>query len=129
MQGHTKKPLTDAISVTFTGPVSMRQQALEIMRCLGFQPTDEEPYSLENEDSIPWRESAQYRELLQNPPAVFLSGARYREGLTQAELAARADIPRRHISEMENGKRPIGKQNARKLAEVLNVDPRRFFTI
>jgi plasmid maintenance system antidote protein VapI len=35
-------------------------------------------------------------------------------------------IHRRHISEMENGKRPIGKENAKKLAKVLNADYRMF---
>lgn len=35
-------------------------------------------------------------------------------------------IPQRHISEMENGKRPVGKTNAKKLAEALNVDYRLF---
>lgn len=44
-------------------------------------------------------------------------------------MAKATGIPRRHISEMENNKRPIGKQNARKLAEVLNVDPRRFLSV
>jgi len=43
-----------------------------------------------------------------------------------AQVAKAAGIPRRHISEMENSKRPIGKQNARKLAEVLKVDYRVF---
>ena len=129
MREHTKKPHIDAISVTFTGPVAMKQQALEAMRFLGFRPTGENACVLECEGSIPWRESSQYQELLKNPPAVFLSGARYREGLTQVELAERAGIPRRHISEMENGKRPIGKQNARKLAEVLNIDPRRLWAV
>ncbi|WP_449245960.1 helix-turn-helix domain-containing protein [Desulfarculus baarsii] len=60
-------------------------------------------------------------------PGVFLAGARYREGLTQAQLAQATGIPRRHISAMENHKRPIGKQNARKLAEALKVDPKRFW--
>ncbi|WP_303842493.1 helix-turn-helix transcriptional regulator [Selenomonas ruminantium] len=45
-------------------------------------------------------------------PGVLLSGARYREGMTQAQLSEKTGIPRRHISEIENGKRPIGKQNA-----------------
>ena len=45
------------------------------------------------------------------------------------QLAEATGIPRRHISDMENGKRPIGKQNARKLTEVLNVDPRRFLSV
>lgn len=59
-------------------------------------------------------------------PSRMLSGARYREGLTQAELSSMTGIPRRHISEMENGKRTIGKVNAKKLAQSLNVDYRRF---
>lgn len=129
MQGHTKKPHTDAVSVTFTGPVAMMEQALEAMRSLGFQQIEDKAHNQEAEGSIPWRESSQYSELMENPPAVFLSGARYREGLTQVELAERTGIPRRHISEMENGKRPIGKQNARKLAEVLHIDPRRLLAV
>jgi transcriptional regulator with XRE-family HTH domain len=73
---------------------------------------------------VPWREAFPYTD--EELPGVFLSGARYREGLTQVQLSKRSGIPRRHISEMENNKRPIGKQNARKLAKALNVDPRRF---
>ncbi len=80
---------------------------------------------------------------------VYLRGIRYREDLTQKQLADNTSIPRRvgfeivpfetagpkqladntgipqrHISEMENGKRPIGKENAKKLAKVLNCDYR-----
>jgi len=55
---------------------------------------------------------------------TLLAGARYREDLTQVELSKLAGIPRRHISEMENNKRTIGKANARKLAEALNIDYR-----
>ena len=58
--------------------------------------------------------------------SVHLKGLRYREDLTQAQLAERTGIPQRHISEMENGKRGIGKDNARKLAAVLNADYRLF---
>jgi len=35
-------------------------------------------------------------------------------------------IAQHHISEMENGKRPIGKETAKKLAAVLNGDYRIF---
>ena len=35
-------------------------------------------------------------------------------------------IPRPHISGMERGARPIGKENARKLAAALNCDYRLF---
>jgi len=58
--------------------------------------------------------------------AVNLHGARTREGLTQLKLAELTDIPQRHISEMENGKRAIGKERARVLAKALNTDYRHF---
>jgi DNA-binding XRE family transcriptional regulator len=57
-------------------------------------------------------------------PGTLLRGARYREDLTQVELAALTGIPRRHISEMENGRRGIGKQTAKRLAQALNIDHR-----
>jgi plasmid maintenance system antidote protein VapI len=44
---------------------------------------------------------------------------------TDAETACRpGDIPQRHISEMENGKRNIGKERAVRLAQVLDIDYR-----
>ena len=65
-------------------------------------------------------------ELLDQSPDTMLRGARFRESMTQAQLATASGIPRRHISDMENNRRPIGKQAARKLAEVLKVDYRVF---
>jgi transcriptional regulator with XRE-family HTH domain len=41
--------------------------------------------------------------------------------LTQRQLAEMTGVPQRHISEMETGKRQIGKERARRLAEVLRV--------
>ena len=55
-------------------------------------------------------------------PGVALAGARTKEGVTQVQLARMTGIPQRHISEMEHGKRAIGKERAKKLAEVLNID-------
>lgn len=62
----------------------------------------------------------------ESKPAVSLRGARGKEELTQRQLAEMTGIPQRHISEMENGKRPIGKETAKKLAKALNVDYRVF---
>jgi hypothetical protein len=41
-----------------------------------------------------------------------LSGCRQKNcgGVTQVKLSRLAGIPKRYISEMENGKRPIGKE-------------------
>lgn len=62
----------------------------------------------------------------ESKPSVNLRGARGKEELTQRQLAEMTGIPQRHISEMENGKRPIGKEAAKKLAKALNVDYRVF---
>jgi len=119
MQAHTKKPPTEAVDLCFTGPASRRQEAVDYLRSLGFE-AKEEP-------SKPWREVLAYKD--EELPGVFLAGVRYREGMTQVELADATGIPRRHISEMENGRRPIGKKNARLLAETLKIDPRRLLTV
>jgi predicted transcriptional regulator len=55
-------------------------------------------------------------------PACVLRGFRYREQLTQIQLAKRLGIRQSHLSEMENAKRPIGKEMARRLAEVLKCN-------
>ena len=57
-------------------------------------------------------------------PATMLVGARGKESITQMQLSQLTGIPRRHISDMENGRRPIGKQNALKLGKALNISYR-----
>jgi ribosome-binding protein aMBF1 (putative translation factor) len=54
-------------------------------------------------------------------PGNILLGARHRERLTQAQLAAMIGVKPSHISEMEKGKRPIGKDIAKRLAKALNT--------
>lgn len=55
---------------------------------------------------------------------VALRAYRTREGFTQKQLADLTGIPQHHISEMENGKRSIGKERAKKLADALHCDYR-----
>lgn len=59
-------------------------------------------------------------------PANMLIGARGKENITQMQLSKLTGIPRRHISDMENGRRPIGKQNAMKFGKALNINYRLF---
>lgn len=58
--------------------------------------------------------------------SVFLSGLRNREGLTQKELGEKIGIAQYHISRMERGIRPIGKNVAQRLAKVFKTDYRLF---
>jgi DNA-binding XRE family transcriptional regulator len=57
---------------------------------------------------------------------IALRAYRTRENLTQRQLAELTGIPQRHISEMENGKRGIGKEMARRLARALHADYKMF---
>lgn len=54
--------------------------------------------------------------------AIVLRGLRHREGLTQAKMGALLGIPQGNISQMERGKRSIGKQIAKRLADLFKTD-------
>lgn len=59
-------------------------------------------------------------------PSMCLRGLRTREGLTQAELAEKLGVKQHHISEMENGKRPIGPEMAHRLEEAFGTSYKAF---
>jgi DNA-binding XRE family transcriptional regulator len=73
-------------------------------------------------DSIPWEELAKNRIAKYKKSGLALRGARYREGLSQKELAKRTGISQENISKMENGQRTIGKEVAKKLAKALRLN-------
>lgn len=78
---------------------------------------------LEGAESVPWREA--FPPIPESEePGRMLRAARTREALSQTKLATLTGIPQRHLSEMEHGKRPIGKALAKKLAKVLQIDYR-----
>jgi DNA-binding XRE family transcriptional regulator len=111
MQAHTKKRPTETAELRFIGPILNIARAIESLKPLGF---------VDMSDSVPWREAyPEYSD--EDLPGVCLRGSRYREGLTQKKLADMIGIPQRHISEMENGKRPIGKEMAKRLGKALNI--------
>ncbi|HKY99943.1 MAG TPA: helix-turn-helix transcriptional regulator [Rhabdochlamydiaceae bacterium] len=76
--------------------------------------------------STHWREV--FKEELEKygDPGLMLSGCRHKAGLTQKELADAVGISQNHISEMENGKRTIGKVMALRFAKHFDTDYRKF---
>ncbi|MFH0725330.1 MAG: helix-turn-helix transcriptional regulator [Pseudomonadota bacterium] len=54
-------------------------------------------------------------------PGAILKGLRVRENLTQAQFSEKTGLNTRHISEVEHGKRPIGKAMAKRLAVALRA--------
>ena len=73
--------------------------------------------------SIQWEQLASDRLAKYKASGLALRGARYREGISQKELAKRSGLSQENISRMENGLRTIGDKVAKKLAKVLHIDP------
>ncbi len=111
MQSHTKKHPTETVELRFIGPFANMLQAVESLKPLGF---------VDVSDSVPWRDA--YPECSEiQLIGKTLRGARYREELTQKQLSELTGIPQRHLSEMEHGKRAIGKEMAKRLGKVLKI--------
>jgi len=106
-----KKPRTENIEITFIGPLINRDKVIKVLYDFGFRDTS---------DSVPWKEAFLHHDPA-NEAGICLSGARCKEGVTQKQLSELTGISQRHISEMENGKRPIGKKTAKILGKALNV--------
>ena len=119
----TKKRLTEGqLEVRFRGaPAAVAQlrrlaRSLKVKDLSGWELQEKEHYGIEElSPETAW-----------NSGGVCIRGARGKEGLTQKQLAELVGIAQHHVSEMENGKRPVGKETARKLAAVLKVDYRIF---
>jgi ribosome-binding protein aMBF1 (putative translation factor) len=109
----TKKPTTtEYVEVKFRIPSEKVDEVKKVVAKYGGE---------ESLNSIPWRE------IFPNfNPGVALRGGRRKEGLTQKDLAHLIGVSQNHISDMERGKRPIGKEMAKRLAKALKVDYRIF---
>lgn len=120
MQALTKKrPTEKMIEVRFRGTAVNISKLRRTARALHVAVvTEPEPDFYTPEELSP--------ELSINRAGVCIRGGRSKEGLTQKQLAEMIGVAQHHISEMEHGKRPIGKETAKKLAAALNVDYRVF---
>jgi DNA-binding XRE family transcriptional regulator len=123
MQALTKKrPTENQIEVRFRGTPSNLIKLRRLAQTLKVK--DVSDWELEERESYTVVEV--FPEMAWNSGGVCIRGGRGKEGLTQKQLADRIGIAQHHISEMEHGKRPIGKEMAKKLAEALKVDYRVF---
>jgi len=113
MRAHTKKhPIDELVTITLR---VHRSKVPQLQRYAA---------SLETEEERSYSIAEVFPEYVGREQEVALRAYRNREGLTQKRLAELTYIPQHHISEMENGKRSIGKERARRLAEALHCDYR-----
>ena len=71
---------------------------------------------------IPWRDVFKKEIEAYGEEGLMLRGSRQKAEMTQKELADALEISQHHISEMENGKRPIGKAMAKRLAAIFKCN-------
>lgn len=57
---------------------------------------------------------------------MLLKGLRTKEALTQKEFAKKINVTQSNLSHMENGRRPIGKNIAKRIEHIFGVDYRYF---
>jgi len=91
-------------------------------------PTNPVPYQNSQTEESPMSISQALFELCGDLPrwATALRGLRRREGLTQVEMGKMLNVPQGNLSQMERGKRPVGKIIAKRLAELFKTDYRLF---
>ncbi len=108
----TKKPRTDNEMITLRLRVH-RSNAPRIKEYVQtVEAGDDRTYSI----------AEVFPEYVGKEQQIAIRAYRSRENLTQRQLAELTGIPQRHISEMENGKRAIGKELAKRLSKALNAD-------
>jgi ribosome-binding protein aMBF1 (putative translation factor) len=123
MLEHTKKLRTESIEVILRFKNGKDHKYLcEMSRFDGLKSYLEK----KSERSIPWEEVAKERIEKFGKPALLLRGARRKAELTQKQLADKVGIDQSNLSAMECGKRPIGKEMAKKLAKALKTNYRYF---
>lgn len=107
--------------------MSVHTKARRIKRsCRKFSLKPRKSARKAKERSIPWREVFKEEIAKYSEGGLALRGSRHKENLTQKDLSEALDISQHHISEMENGKRSIGKKMAMRFAKFFKTDYRIF---
>lgn len=71
----------------------------------------------QNQSYVEWNDI-----LPESSPGTALQGARYKEDVTQKQLAEKTGLSVKHISALENNKEKLNIEDAKKIAHVLKVN-------
>jgi ribosome-binding protein aMBF1 (putative translation factor) len=79
------------------------------------------------DETLPWREVAQARiKSAGGESAHMVRTSRDMAGMTQVQLAKLLKMPQANLSQVETGRRAVGKALAKRLAKIFQVDYRVF---
>ena len=80
-----------------------------------------------SDEALPWRDIAEARiKAAGGESAHMVRTSREMAGLTQTELAKLLGMPQANVSQIETGRRSVGKALAKKLSKIFHVDYRVF---
>ena len=116
MRAAMKKPHTDKM-VTMTIRVQQKNVSKIQNYIRAIEVGEERNYSI----------AEVFPEYIGKEHEIALRAYRTRQGVTQKQLSEMTGIPQRHISEVENGKRGVGKIRAKLFAKALEVPDYRVF--
>lgn len=120
MSAHTKMHHTNQCEVIVIMPGKKRAHAY--IPETAFTKLEAFLNKYSEDDSLDWKIVAK-RDLEKHKQAgMVLRGARFRENMSQKELAKRSGVSQENISRIENGKRQVGEKVAKKLAKPLKID-------
>lgn len=106
----TKKCYTDIVTVRLR------------VHCTNAPKIEEYTRMIESEEERNYTVAEVFPAFIGEEQQTALQACRHCENLTQRQLVDPVGIPRRRVSEMENGKRTIGKEMTKRLGEVLKAD-------
>ncbi len=125
MSAHMKAPHTSNV-VKVTIEISVRNKRVVYIPADNFEKVEtflqKHSTSEESIETDDWKTLAKDRIEKYKKAGIVLRGARYREHISQKELAKRSKTSQADISKIENGKRTVGEKLAKRLARVLNID-------
>jgi ribosome-binding protein aMBF1 (putative translation factor) len=119
MSAPKKAPLTSQVAISisnkrFMVPAPRAAAILELVR------------EYQVEENVPADEVLREVHEKYGKTGSVIRGLRAREDMKQIELARKLRVTQGDLLKMENGKRPVGKEMARRLGRVFSTDYRAF---
>ncbi len=119
----TKKPRTESVTLNVVCDKSRLAKVKAALLKLECKVRLARPKASASAPEVPEKEWYTIEELFpESAPGRALRAYRLREDMTQKRLAEVVGISVQNLSHMENGRRPVSKEMAKRLAKALNTD-------
>lgn len=126
MSEHTKKHPIRAHSNHSTVYITHRHATYAIPKKIVEKYAIDKMPKKQKKKSIPIKELLDQLDVKYTRAGALLKGLRLREGLSQVAFAKKIKVTQANLSNMENGRRPIGKIIAKRIQKIFGTNYRYF---